>query len=90
MSVPPSSSDRQDHVSEDALTNALALFKIALPLHPATLDQRYRELLAVWHPPRYASLTNNPTKYMQMYKKGEAMTREVAAAYTVLKARLEK
>ena len=90
MSAPSSSDNRQDCSSEDALTNALALFKLTLPLHPTTLDQRYRELLTTWHPARYASLTNNPTKYMQMYKKGEAMTREVEAAHNVLKARLAK
>ena len=90
MSVPSSSSSRQDGASEDALANALALFKLTLPLDPTTLHERYRALLATWHPARYASLTNNPTKYMQMYKKGEAMTRDVEAAYTVLKARLEK
>jgi len=43
-----------------------------------------------WHPHRYASLTNNPRKYMQMYKKGEAMTKEVNAAYDLLAAWLEK
>ncbi len=64
---------------------ALELFKLTLPLHPATLRQRYQELLVAWHPQRYANLTNNPTKYMQMYKKGEAMTRDVEAAYNVLR-----
>ena len=42
-----------------------------------------------WHPHRYANLTNNPTKYMQMYKKAEAMTKEVQAAYKLLKEYLE-
>ncbi len=90
MSASSSSCDDQDHSSEDALTNALALFNLTLPLHPTMLHQRYRELLATWHPHRYAGLTNNPAKYMHMYKKGETMTKAVEAAYTVLKERLEK
>ncbi len=90
MSALSTSHNHQDHSSEDALTKALALFKLTLPLHSTTLHQRYRELLTIWHPHRYAHLTNNPTKYMQMYKKGEAMTREVEAAYRVLRERLEK
>jgi hypothetical protein len=53
------------------------------------LDARRRELLALWHPHRYASLTNNPRKYMQMYTKGEAMTREINEAYAQLVAWLE-
>ncbi len=89
MPVPSSSHDYRDRSSEDALTHALALFKLALPLHPTTLHQRYRELLAARHPHRCAGLTNNPAKYMQMYKKGEAMTREVEAAHRVLKAHME-
>ncbi len=90
MSVPSSSPAHRDRAPEDALTNALALFRLTLPLHPTTLHQRYRELLTVWHPHRYANLTNNPTKYMQMYKKGEAMTKEVEAAYSVLKKQMEE
>jgi hypothetical protein len=53
------------------------------------LDERRRELLATWHPHRYANLTNNPRKYMQRYKKGESMTREIEAAYALLLAWLE-
>ena len=34
--------------------------------------QRYAEARRIWHPARYAGLTNNPGKYMEMYKKGEA------------------
>jgi len=90
MSASSSSCDHQDRSPEDVLTNALALFKLTLPLHPATLHQRYRELLTTWHPHRYASLTHNPANYMQMYKKGETMTKAVEAAYTVLKEQLEK
>lgn len=53
------------------------------------LQERYRELLATWHPPRYANLTNNPKKYMQAYKKAEAMTRDIHAAYALLLAWVE-
>ncbi len=75
--------------TEEPVTQALELFNLTLPLHAATLNQRYQELLVTWHPHRYANLTNNPTKYMQMYKKAEAMTKEVQAAYKLLKEYLE-
>lgn len=75
--------------SDESFQKALDLFKLALPLESATLHQRYQELLVTWHPHRYANMTNNPSKYMQMYKKGEAMTKEVRAAYKVLKDWLE-
>ena len=54
------------------------------------LEHKRRELLLIWHPHRYANLTNNPKKYMKMYKQGEAMTKEIQAAYELLIARLEK
>ena len=41
-------------------------------------------------PPRYANLTNNPKKYMQAYKRAEAMTKDINAAYELLVERLEK
>jgi hypothetical protein len=41
-------------------------------------------------PPRYANLINNPRKYVQTYKRAEAMTKEIQAAYDLLVARLEK
>ncbi len=71
------------------MAQALELFNLTLPLHSTTLNQRYQELLVTWHPHRYANLTNNPTKYMQMYKKAEAVTKEVQAAYKLLKEYLE-
>jgi hypothetical protein len=52
------------------------------------LEQKRRQLLLTWHPPRYANLTNNPKKYMKMYKQGEAMTKEIQAAYELLTERL--
>lgn len=70
------------------LTRALELFGLAEPPDRETLDRCRRELLAAWHPHRYAGLTNNPRKYMQMYRKGEEMTREIEAAYRVLAAAL--
>ena len=81
----PSPAADQSPASEEPFAKALELFNLSLPLHPTTLHQRYQELLVTWHPHRYANLTNNPTKYMQMYKKGEAMTKEVQAAYKLLK-----
>jgi len=74
---------------EEPVAKALELFNLTLPLNPTTLHQRYQELLVTWHPHRYANLTNNPTKYMQMYKKAEAMTKDVQAAYKLLKEYLE-
>lgn len=71
------------------MAQALALFNLTLPLNSTTLYERYQELLVTWHPHRCANLTNNPTKYMQMYKKAEAMTKDVQAAYTLLKEYLE-
>ena len=53
------------------------------------LDHKRRRLLLSWHPPRYATLTNNPKKYMKMYKQGEAMTKEIQAAYDLLVDRLK-
>jgi hypothetical protein len=67
----------------------MTLFGLTEPLTREQLEDKRRELLAAWHPHRYANLTNNPRKYMQMYKKGEAMTKEIQAAYELLAARLE-
>ena len=80
---------RRVMIRED-IERALALFGLTEPLTREQLEQKRRELLMTWHPHRYASLTNNPRKYMQMYKKGEAMTKEVNAAYDLLAAWLEK
>ncbi len=85
----PSRASNQDPASEEPFTRALELFNLTLPLHPTTLYHRYQELLVTWHPHRYANLTNNPAKYMQMYKKGEAMTKEIQAAYKLLKEWIE-
>lgn len=71
---------------ESALAGALALFSLVVPFTREALEVRRKELLTTWHPHRYATLTNNPRKYMHMYKKGEAMTKEVETAYALLDA----
>jgi hypothetical protein len=65
---------------------ALHLFGLAEPYTREQLEEKRRALLSVWNPHRFANLTNNPRKYMQSYKKGEAMTKEVNAAYDLLVA----
>ena len=77
------------------LERALVLFELTeADLHGAEslnrLDQKRQQLLLTWHPHRYANLTNNPKKYMKMYKQGEAMTKDILAAYELLIAKLEK
>jgi DnaJ-domain-containing protein 1 len=76
-------------MDRNAINKALELFELSESLTRGTLEARRRALLATWHPHRYANLTNNPRKYMQMYKKGEAMTKEIEAAYQLLTARLD-
>jgi hypothetical protein len=71
-----------------SLSEALELFGLTLPVTSEQLEEKRKELLAMWHPHRYANLTNNPKKYMQMYKKAEVMTKEVHAAYDLLVASL--
>jgi hypothetical protein len=65
---------------------ALQIFGLAEPFTREQLDEKRRELLAVWHPHRFATLTNNPRKYMESYKKGEVMTKQITAAYDLLVA----
>lgn len=69
---------------QEDLDRALETFGLTPPFTRDHLEEKRRELLATWHPHRYANLTNNPRKYMQMYKKGEAMTKEIHAAYEFL------
>ena len=71
-------------MNRGAIDHALEVFGLSEPLTQERLDEKHRELLTTWNPHRYANLTNNPRKYMQMYKKGEAMTREIREAYRVL------
>jgi hypothetical protein len=67
-----------------ALEEAMQLFNLSLPFTHETLTQRYEEARRTWYPSRYAGLTNNPGKYMEMYKKGEVKTKEIQAAYQLL------
>jgi len=71
-------------MTHDDLDKALDLLGLARPLTREQLDAQHRALLLTWHPHRCANLTNNPRKYMQMYRKGEAMTKEIEAAYQLL------
>lgn len=66
------------------INHALQILGLSLPVTREQLAEKRRELLATWHPHRYANLTNNPRKYMQMYTKGEAMTKEIEEAYRIL------
>ena len=68
------------------LEAALRLFGLSEPYTREQLDEKRRQLLAAWQPHRFANLTNNPRKYMQSYKKGEAMTKEIESAYGLLVA----
>ncbi len=68
----------------DDVRQALAVLGLTLPVDREALEQKRDELLRIWNPHRYANLTNNPKKYMQMFKKGEAMTKEIDSAYRVL------
>ena len=77
-------------MKREEIERALEVFVLTEPLTRERLDQKRRELLVTWHPHRYANLTNNPRKYMQMYRKGEAMTKEIHAAYDLLATWLEK
>ena len=72
---------------QEDLDKALKLFELTESFTREDLEKKRDELLLTWHPHRYASLTNNPRKYMKMYKQGEAMTKEIEAAYKMLVAR---
>ena len=73
-------------MDQEAVARALELFGLTEPVTPEILDARRRALLSTWHPHRYANLTNNPRKYMEKYKKGEAMSKEIEAAYELVAA----
>ena len=77
-------------MEHEVIQQALKVFELTESPTRERLNERYRQLLFTWHPHRYANLTNNPRKYMEMYKKGEAQTKEVHAAFNVLKAWLEE
>lgn len=74
---------------QDELNKALELLSLRPPITREQLEETRQNLLATWHPHRYANLTNNPKRYMQMYKKGEVMTKEIQKAYEVIVAWLD-
>lgn len=71
-------------MAQEDIVRALHTFGLTEKPTHEQLESRRKELLATWHPHRYANLTNNPRKYMQMYKKGEAMTKEIESAFQIL------
>jgi hypothetical protein len=74
----------QNSSPSTVLEEAMQLFHLSTPFSQETLTQRYEEARRTWYPSRYAGLTNNPAKYMEMYKKGEVKTKEIQAAYQLL------
>ncbi len=70
--------------TNDSLTQALEVLGLTLPISQEQLAAKRRELLHTWYPARYANLTNNPKKYMQMFKQAEEMTKRIEAAYALL------
>ncbi len=75
---------------KEEIDKALKLFELAEPFTRDALDKKKQELLLIWHPHRYAMVTNNPRKYMAKYKQAEAMTKDIHAAYELLVAYFEK
>lgn len=75
-------------VVNDDVQQALIILELTLPVSRETLNKKRRELLHTWNPRRYANLTNNPKKYMQMFKQAEDMTKKIEAAYSLLSNRL--
>ena len=71
-------------MTDESIDKALKLFELTPPVTQEQLNQRREQLLHIWNPHRFANLTNNPKKYMQMVKKGEAMTKEIEEAYRLL------
>ena len=74
----------QPSLSSADIAEAVDLLNLSTPFTREALTQRYEEARRTWYPSRYAGLTNNPGKYMEMYKKGEAKTKEIHAAYQLL------
>jgi hypothetical protein len=79
-----------EDIIPDEVARALELFELAQPITRVRIEERYRDLLRIWHPHRYANLTNNPRKYMEMYKIGEVMTKVIESAYRVILAWLSR
>ena len=66
------------------VADALKILGLDLPVSQEQLEIKRKELLHTWFPDRYANLTNNPKKYMQMYKEAEEMTQKIEAACSLL------
>ena len=66
------------------VADALQVLGLDLPVSQEQLEIKRKELLHIWDPSRYANLTNNPKKYMQMYKQAEEMTQKIEAACSLL------
>jgi hypothetical protein len=75
-----------DHITEQDVAHALEILGLTLPITTEDLERAKRVQLYNWNPTRYAGLTNNPTQYMQAYKKAEEMTSLVEASYALLSA----
>ena len=68
---------------------AMQLLSLKEPFTHEDLRHQYQEACRKWDPARYAGHTNNPGKYMQMYKKGETKTKEIQSAFKILHQFLE-
>ncbi len=75
-------------VNAQDVAHALEILELTLPVTSDTLDRAKRVQLYNWNPTRYSNLTNNPTQYMQAYKKAEEMTKLVEASHALLSALL--
>ena len=73
-----------DETIPEEIIRALEVLGLTLPVTTEDLERAKRVQLYTWTPARYANLTNNPSQYMQAYKKAEEMTKIVEAAYALL------
>ncbi|GMV50430.1 hypothetical protein FBQ96_05740 [Nitrospirales bacterium NOB] len=71
-------------MQEERIAQALELFALTPPFTKEQLEERRRQLLHTWNPPRYANLTNHPKQYMKAYRQAEAMTEQIHRAYGLL------
>ena len=69
---------------KEQVSQALQVLGLDLPVTQEQVDLKRKELLHIWDPSRFANLTNNPNKYMQMYKQAEEMTQKIEAASSLL------
>ena len=71
-------------INQGELNQALETLGLTLPVSLEQVTAKRRELRHTWYPPRYANLTNNPKKFMQMFKQAEDMTGKIEAASKVV------